>query len=612
VTAAASARQRGAAFTSAAQAAAAFISDGGTVPARTSRAWSVRRLEDMFGGLAGWLAAPPDRRLAAPVDVRGVAVWLALATAAPVDAAYICAARAEWGYRLADLEPRLAASFTATATRLGYSGPQADKQWAALAKLAAAAGQPAGRLDRSHFDAARDVMTAAVQARHGRLPNTFTTPLHGLQATLAAMGILDEPEGRRVTGRGIPARWDSLQDTAPVLAGTMRRYLAQLAISMRPGSVALADTTLRHLAAYLTGHHGDVTAAALISRTHIEGFKAWLNARPGYRGRHGPAATTIGMRLGHLRCFFDRIIEWGYDDAPARNPVFSGDNPIRDRPLPRFLDDADAARLLAAARQLPGLFDRVTVEILARTGMRKGEFLRLATDAVVQIGDGEWLHVPVGKLHTDRYIPLHPRVRDLLGQWLAQRAGQPGKLMFTDHGRPVPQTRVDAAVRRAAAAAGLGHVTPHQLRHTLATQAINRGMSLEAIAALLGHRSMSMTMTYARIADRTVAAEYFAVSQQVEALYDTEPVLPAAAEGPNMRRLHTETTRRLLGNGYCTRPAELGCRYETICETCTFFTTTIEFRDQLQAQQADAECHHDTTRQTAYLKILDTLDATGT
>jgi integrase len=612
VTAASRPLPAGALFSSAGQAAAAFISDGGTRPARNSRAWSVQRLDDMFGGLAGWLATPLARRLAAPVDVRGVAVWLALATAARVDAAYIAAARAEWGYRLADLEPRLAARFAATATRLGYSGHQAEQQWAALAKLAAAAGQPAGQLDRQRFDAARDAIAAAVEARHGRLPNSFTTPLHGLQATLAAMGILDEPEGRRVTGRGIPARWEHLDGCVPELAATMRRYLAQLAISMRPGSVALADTTLRHLAAYLTAYHHDVTAAAQIGRTHIEGFKAWLAARPGYRGRRGPAATTLGMRLGHLRCFFDRIIEWGYHDAPARNPVFSGDNPIRDRPLPRFLDDADAARLLAAARQLPSLFDRVAVEVLARTGLRKGEFLRLATDAVLRIGDGEWLHVPVGKLHTDRYIPLHPAVKALLSQWLAQRDGQPGKLMFTDHGRPIPQTRVDAAVRRAATAAGIGHVTPHQLRHTLATQAINRGMSLEAIAALLGHRSMSMTMTYARIADRTVADEYFAVSQQVEALYDTEAVLPAGAEGPSMRRLHTEVTRRLLGNGYCTRPAEIGCRYETICETCTFFTTTIEFRDQLQAQQADAQCHGDTSRQNAYLKILDTLDATGT
>jgi site-specific recombinase XerD len=40
-------------------------------------------------------------------------------------------------------------------------------------------------------------------------------------------------------------------------------------------------------------------------------------------------------------------------------------------------------------------------------------------------------------------------------------------------------------------------VHPHRLRHTLATQAINRGMRLEAIAALLGHQKMEMTLIYA-------------------------------------------------------------------------------------------------------------------
>mgnify|MGYP001056476872 CR=1 FL=1 len=131
--------------------------------------------------------------------------------------------------------------------------------------------------------------------------------------------------------------------------------------------------------------------------------------------------------------------------------------------------------------------------------------------------------------------------------------------MFTDLGRPIPGRRVDNAVYAAADNAGIGHVTPHQLRHTLATQAINRGMSLEAIAALLGHASMSMTMTYARIADRTVAEEYFAVTENLDVIYT--PKTPT--EGPNMTRLRTESNR-LLGNGTCTRPTLLDCSYETI------------------------------------------------
>ena len=109
--------------------------------------------------------------------------------------------------------------------------------------------------------------------------------------------------------------------------------------------------------------------------------------------------------------------------------------------------------------------------------------------------------------------------------------------MFIERGRPLSTARVDAAVDKVARAAGLEGVSPHQLRHTLATQAINRGMSLEAIAALLGHRSLSMTLVYARIADRTVADEYFAVSEKVEALYDQPRALAADAEGAEMAKL---------------------------------------------------------------------------
>jgi integrase len=585
-----------------------YAADGATALARRQRSQAVTRFRAAFGGLAGWAAAPLRKRLSAAADVRAVAVFLAVATAAAVDPAYVAQANASWGYWLAVADPDLSTRFTIAAAALGWDDKETERQWCTLAKLAAVAGQPAQLLDRPRLEAAREALAAAIIAHRGRLPNTFTTPLHGLSATLAALGILDKPDRKRVPDRGQPGHWKRIEQQAPVMAATMRRYLAQLGISMRPGSVALVDTTLRHLASYLTAHHPDVTAVAQIRRTHVEGFKTWMSSRPGYRGSDAPARTTSGMRISHLRGFFDRIIEWEYDDTPARSPVFAGDMPIRDRPLPRFLDDADAARLLAAARDLPDLFDRVCVEVLARTGLRKGEFLRLALDAVTVIGDRDWLHVPVGKLHTDRYIPLHPRVKELLSQWLGHRGGQPGKLMFTEQGRPVPQTRVDAAVRRAATAAGIGHITPHQLRHTLATQAINRGMSLEAIAALLGHKSMTMTMAYARISDRTVADEYFKVTSQVEALYAPGQALPAAAAGPNMQRLHEEATRRLLGNGYCARPAELGCRYETICESCTFFTTTIEFRDRLQAQHDDAERQEDEERKTVYLKLLDTLD----
>jgi len=233
--------------------------------------------------------------------------------------------------------------------------------------------------------------------------------------------------------------------------------------------------------------------------------------------------------------------------------------------------------------------------VLLRTGLRVSEFTSLTADALVQIGAAPWLHVPVGKLREDRYLPLHPHLMVLIEEYRTAHvpAGHP-LLLPRENGRPLDRHTVTRFLNKACATAGLPHIHPHQLRHTLATQALNRGMSLEAIAAMLGHRSMDMTLRYAKIANRTVADEYFAVTDQVDALYAKTEPLPPDAIGPKMAKLRREH-HRLLGNGHCTRPAELDCAFEAICENCNFFQTTIEFRPTLQAQHDDAAAkgqHH--------------------
>ena len=290
--------------------------------------------------------------------------------------------------------------------------------------------------------------------------------------------------------------------------------------------------------------------------------------------------------------------------------MFPGDVPRLDDPLPRFIDDAAAAKLLHAARAQEDPFARLTVEFLARTGLRRSEFLNLTIDSVVQIGSAYWLHVPLGKMRTDRYIPLHPQLKELLDAWVAARpAGLREPWLLMHRGRRIGVRRVEQAVATVAREAGIGHLTPHQLRHTLTTQAINRGMSLEAIAALLGHRSMRMTMVYAKIANRTVAEEYFAVSEKAEALYDQPKELPATAEGAEMRKLRAEMHRRMLGNGYCARPVGLDCHFESICESCTYFQTTLEFRPILERQREDAATKGQVGRHKIFDGLLARLDA---
>ena len=344
--------------------------------------------------------------------------------------------------------------------------------------------------------------------------------------------------------------------THPQVVDTMGRYLQQIACVLRPGSVNGADLALRSFAGVpgrgrTRGHQHRRRSPAATSRTTSRGWQHGPD-----RTRPGLTTATIAHRLGTLRMFFVRIDEWGWDEAPGPG----ADVPRRPAPPgPPAAQGARRRRRREAAARRPerqtaaGARHRGSVAAHRAYGSASSPTCR--ADAVVLIGAGPWLHVPVGKLREDRYLPLHPHLVTLIDDYRnahvpagASAAAAQGERPATGPAHRHPVHQQGRRRRRPAA------FHPHQLRHTLATQAINRGMSLEAIAAMLGHRSLDMTLRYAKIANRTVADEYFAVTDKVEALYGQAPVLPADAIGPKMARLRREH-HRMLGNGYCTRPA---------------------------------------------------------
>jgi len=491
-------------------------------------------------------------------------------------------------------------------------------QWSDIAKAAALCRARPDQLTRAQFDEGRSALLDAAR-RHrpdSELPLSLVKTFHGAEATMFHLGVFNTAPTKLANALTVMHRerraeqWGRI---APGLAATLRGYLDQVSLTLRPSTVSAAESTLREFACFLADHTPEVACVGDLRRCHIEAYKLHIatrpTARPGRDGRSVLNRRSITHHIGVLSAVLTRLSEWAGPDVPACVLIFAGDFPIPDQPLPRFLDDAAAAKLLRAAREDPDPFVRLCVEFLARTGLRRGEFVDLTVDAVVQIGSAFWLRVPIGKLHNDRYIPLHPQLKALIDEWLAARSDVlRTDYLFTDHGRRITASRVDRAVAKVARAAGLGRQSPHKLRHTLATQAINRGMSLEAIAALLGHKSLTMTMVYARIADRTVADEYFAVSDKVEALYDQPRQLPADAEGAEMRKLRAEMHQRMLGNGYCARPVEMDCHFESICESCSFFVTTIEFRPTLQRQRDDAERKGQVGRQKIFDGLLQRLD----
>lgn len=173
---------------------------------------------------------------------------------------------------------------------------------------------------------------------------------------------------------------------------------------------------------------------------------------------------------------------WGWPERPSRPLVYASEIPRLDRPLPRALaPDADRD-LMAAVSGLADPFARHGLTILRGTGMRLGELLDLELDCMWDFGArGTWVKVPLGKLGTERTVPLDEPTLAAFDAWMGQRGeqralvhprhGQPADFLFVERGRRLSAYRLRRGLDDAAA--GLrGHgdaalrVTPHQLRHT--------------------------------------------------------------------------------------------------------------------------------------------------
>ena len=487
------------------------------------RPWGARAFLQRYPDLDSWRDAPLEEQLGLHRSLKYFANFLFLKHYLRPPLSYLLTARpklAQAGKRY--LYRELYTQFQDLGRRVGYADGTLGPTLNLLFYLMAYAGKSAEFLTE-------DDLQGFEQELHAYRPpegysfslRSYSQHLYQSRVLLFHAGILPK-EPLRYRPRPARSREQLWAEIPQPISQVVWRYLDQLGTVRALDTVKNNEGNLRRFFSWLAQAHPEVQHLRQIARTQIEDFKLWLQDTPCITGQPYHRHTIKDM-LSALRCFFQATQEWDWPEAPERLLVFTSDLPIPDEPLPRFLDDARAAALLQAARTSDDLFTRVCVETLLRTGLRKGEFIRLELDSVVQLGDTFWLRVSLGKLHNDRYVPLHSAVKRLLDEWVAQRSEElRTNDLFVIHGRRIGAGRVDAAVKRAAQAAGLGEdVTAHRLRHTLATQAINRGMTLEAIAALLGHRTLTMTLLYARIADRTVQEQYTSVCADLDALYAT-------------------------------------------------------------------------------------------
>ena len=83
--------------------------------------------------------------------------------------------------------------------------------------------------------------------------------------------------------------------------------------------------------------------------------------------------------------------------------------------------------------------------------------------------------------------------------------------------------------------AGLDDVRLHDLRHTVASQAVARGVPLSAVARMLGHADPTMTLRYAHVGDRDLQAALERIGKAIEAAMETGESLTPEKRFPRRR-----------------------------------------------------------------------------
>ena len=462
-----------------------------------------------------------------------------------------------------------------------------------------------------------EVLRQAIQATplySAAVRRSKLSHLHSLGRLLYEARVVDRPPvHRRGAGPGNLASRLSVVG-APEIRRVMLAYLQARQAVLKVATIRDLTSSLASFGEFLSERFPELSSLAQLERSHIEAFCSFLPTRR-WRVQHSCdrqiSVLTVISTLIDLRSFLDDIRAWGWAEAPRRRLVFSSDIPRPPRALPRALPpDVDAA-LMEAVAGLTDRFARVGLTVLRGAGLRIGELLGLELDCVSDYGPaGRWLRVPLGKLDTERSIPLDPTTFGAIEEWAVTRGDQralPHELdgrmvdfLFLEQGRRPGHTRIERGLRDAVRAAGLTgtdglplRVVPHQLRHTYATSLVNAGMSLQGLMALLGHQTPEMTMRYATLASPTLRRAYD------EAVGKLRPRIPLASVGrpavpDRVEWLASEMLKTRVAHGYCAREVVAeACPYANICESCAYFVTTAEFAPVLERQLADVQALRD-------------------
>ena len=256
-----------------------------------------------------------------------------------------------------------------------------------------------------------------------------------------------------------------------------------------PKTIAYYEATLRHM---------NTALAKSYTQVESDDLRRYLND---YATTRGSSKVTID----NIRRIMSSFFSWLEDeDYIVKSPVRRIRRIKTAQVAKEVLSDEELEILRDACESKR---DLAIVDLLASTGMRVGELVRLDRKDV-NLHERECL--VMGKGNKQRPVYFDARAKLHLAEYLASRADKsPALFVALDaSARRITVGSIELRLRDLGRSAGIRHVHPHKFRRTLATHAIDKGMPIEQVQKLLGHAKIDTTMHYAMVNQNNVKASH--------------------------------------------------------------------------------------------------------
>jgi integrase len=280
------------------------------------------------------------------------------------------------------------------------------------------------------------------------------------------------------------------------LARLFDRAIDSFCVSLSPDTTRHYRGTARNFLSYLGADHPVVKCLDQLRREpHMLGWMSRL------RSQTPPLATASCInRLIALRCIFHELA-WTVQLPELARLIRREDLPRLPQRLPRPLKAEQDQLLQQEFLRRNDLGGNVFL-LMRHTGMRIGECADLSCDCICSTGPNQWaIHVPLGKLKTERMVPVDSFVCELVQRLRFFRSLDPlpadGRLLARPRTKEALVRQLRDYLHQVCHMLALPtRIVPHQFRHSYASEMLRAGVSFPAVMKLLGHTSPEMTMRY--------------------------------------------------------------------------------------------------------------------